>query len=202
MGCGSSTQASSPVKKPAEVVAVPLKPAGVTPSDQSNTPLYTSSQAKESSPRDNREDIKPKNTGTVGLTQSSSGQAENGSESQAGNPGAKSAVTSAHNAQQEQSIKKSGGRESEENPSASRSSRVDRSLSTWQPADPIVSNHMMNSQAVFGTELPPAHDWAPEYTPENVVPPHNNPLATYSSRGTRTSMANLLQKQNVQRKVK
>jgi hypothetical protein len=206
MGCGSSTQASPPGKKPAEVIVEPVKAGGVTASDKPHTPLYASTQAQESSPRETP-NLKPANVETVAEEvvppQSSREQAESGPESQRGNPGAKS-ITSAQQAQQEQSqsMRKSRGSENEENPGASRTPTVDRSLSAWQPADPIVNNHMKNSVAVFSAEIPPAHDWAPEYTPENVVPPHKNPLATYSSRGTRTSMANLLQKQQVQRKVK
>jgi pyruvate kinase len=45
-------------------------------------------------------------------------------------------------------------------------------------------------------------DWFPEYMPENVMPPNMSDKTTYSSRGTRTSKANLLQAQLTIRKTK
>eukprot|EP00961_Rhodomonas_salina_P233284 3152507-Rhodomonas_salina.3 len=48
----------------------------------------------------------------------------------------------------------------------------------------------------------PALDWFPEYRAENVIPPDVFGPTTFSSRGTRTSMANLLQEQKTIRKTK
>jgi hypothetical protein len=199
MGCGSSTQASAPGKKPAEVVE-PTKANGATPTDKPVTALYGSSQAHVSSPDPHRSTVQASAPEMPASTPQQA-QVRPGLEGQTGNPIAESAPTSIHSAQEQSRRKNQGTAGSEENP-PSPESLVERSFSAWQPADPVVKNHMTNSTAVFSAELPPASDWAPEYIPENVVPPRNTSLATYSSRGTRTSMANILQAQSVQRKVK
>ena len=57
-------------------------------------------------------------------------------------------------------------------------------------------------QAVDMDDPDIADDWFPEYLPENVLPPTMYGDTTFSSRGTRTSKANLLQEQITIRKTK
>eukprot|EP00960_Hanusia_phi_P069564 767124-Hanusia_phi.AAC.4 len=57
-------------------------------------------------------------------------------------------------------------------------------------------------QDVEDTIEQPAEDWLPEYLPRNVIPPVLDQSTTFSSRGTRTSKANILQKQKTTRKTK
>ena len=70
--------------------------------------------------------------------------------------------------------------------------------------DTVTALHRSHSEQIFREEKPTSSDWMPEYVPENVLPPFklSGSEITFSSRGTRTSMANLLQPQVTLRKAK